>query len=62
MLKKIKNKRKLILSGGINSENLKDAINASNFKFVDVSSSLEKIPGKKSVKKISNFLKLATKL
>ena len=62
MLKKIKNKRKLILSGGINSENLKDAINASNFKFVDVSSSLEKIPGKKSVKRISNFLKLATKL
>ena len=49
MLKKIKNKRKLILSGGINSENLKDAINASNFKFVDVSSSLEKIPGKKGV-------------
>ena len=41
---------------------LKDAIKNSNVKFVDVSSSLETIPGKKSIKKIDKFLELATKL
>jgi len=41
---------------------LEQAIKDSNIRFVDVSSSLETIPGKKNIKKINKFLKLATKL
>ena len=62
LIKKIKNKDSLILSGALNINNLKQAIKKSNFRFVDVSSSLETIPGKKNIKKINKFLKLATKL
>tara|TARA_B100001123_G_C15124947_1_gene952950 strand:- start:93 stop:737 length:645 start_codon:yes stop_codon:yes gene_type:complete len=62
MLNKIKDKHKLILSGAININNLKEAINNSKIKFVDVSSSLELKTGNKSIKKINNFLKLAIKL
>ena len=42
--------------------NLEKAIKTSNIKFVDVSSSIEQSPGKKNIKKISKFLKLANKL
>ena len=57
-----KDKKTLILSGAININNLEQAIKDSNIRFVDVSSSLETIPGKKNIKKINKFLKLATKL
>ena len=62
LFKKIKDKKTLILSGAININNLEQAIKDSNIRFVDVSSSLETIPGKKNIKKINKFLKLATKL
>ena len=62
LFKKIKDKSPLILSGALNINNLKQAIKKTNFRFVDVSSSLEIIPGKKNIKKINKFLKLATKL
>ena len=62
LFKKIKDKSPLILSGALNINNLKQAIKKSNFRFVDVSSSLETMPGKKSIKKIDKFLELATKL
>ena len=62
LFKKIKDKQTLILSGAININNLEQAIKDSNIRFVDVSSSLETIPGKKNIKKINKFLKLATKL
>ena len=62
LFKKIKDKQKLILSGAININNLEQAIKDSNIRFIDVSSSLETIPGKKNIKKINKFLKLATKL
>ena len=62
LFKKIKDKSPLILSGALNINNLKQAIKKTNFRFVDVSSSLETIPGKKSIKKIDKFLELATKL
>ena len=62
LLKKIKNKRKLILSGAINQNNLKEAVKVTDLRFIDVSSGLETKPGKKSIKKINNFLELATKL
>ena len=62
LLKKIKNKNSLILSGGLNINNLNKAINETNFNFVDVSSGLETMLGNKSKKKINKFLELATKL
>ena len=62
LLKNIKNKNSLILSGALNIYNLEKAIKTSNIKFVDVSSSIEQSPGKKNIKKISKFLKLAAKL
>ena len=62
LLKKIKNKDSLILSGALNINNLKKATKETNFDFVDVSSGLETMPGKKSIKKIDKFLQLATKL
>ena len=62
VLKKIKDKKKLILSGAINEKNLQIAIKNTDFNFVDISSGLESTPGKKSVKKINKFLELAIKL
>ena len=62
LLKKIKNKRKLILSGAINQNNLKEAVKVTDLRFIDVSSGLETKPGKKSIKKINNFLELSNKL
>ena len=62
LLKKIKNKNSLILSGSLNISNLKKAIKKTNLNFVDASSSLETMPGEKSIKKIDKFLELATKL
>ena len=62
LLKKIKDKRKLILSGALNTINLEEATNKSGINFVDVSSSLEIVSGKKNIKKINKFLELTSKL
>ena len=62
LLKKIKDKRKLILSGALNTINLEEATNKSGINFVDASSNLEIVSGKKNIKKINKFLELATKL
>ena len=62
LLRNIKNKNSLMLSGALNTKNLEESIKKSNIKFVDVSSSLEDSPGKKNIKKIKKFLELATKL
>ena len=62
LFKKIRNKRPLILSGAINTNNLEQAVKRTNIKFVDISSSLETIPGEKNIKKINKFLELASKL
>ena len=62
LLKKIKDKLKLILSGALNTINLEEATNKSGINFVDASSSLEIVSGKKNIKKINKFLELASKL
>ena len=62
LLKKIKDKRKLILSGALNPINLEEATNKSGINFVDASSGLEIVSGEKNIKKINKFLKLAAKL
>jgi len=62
LLKNIKNKSSLILSGALSVKNLEEATKFSNIKFIDVSSSIENSAGEKNIKKINKFLKLAAKL
>ena len=62
LLKNIKNKNSLILSGALSVKNLEEATKFSNIKFIDVSSSIENSAGEKNIKKINKFLKLAAKL
>ena len=45
-----------ILAGGLNLENVKEAISTSGAKVVDVSSGVEKQPGVKCVEKIQSFI------
>ncbi len=48
-----------ILAGGLDPENVRDAIGRTGARFVDVSSGVESAPGVKSVDKIAAFLKAA---
>lgn len=48
-------KSKIILAGGINSENVADVFQKIKPKAIDVSSSLEEFPGKKSKEKVIQF-------
>ena len=45
-----------ILAGGLNLENVKEAMSTSGAKVVDVSSGVEKTPGVKCVEKIQSFI------
>lgn len=45
------------LSGGLNPENVREAIKATNAQFVDVSSGVESSKGVKDLQKIKDFLK-----
>lgn len=58
-IKQIIHPTPLILAGGLNSENVKRAIDYVQPFAVDVSSGVEKTPGKKDRKKIFNFVKNA---
>lgn len=49
------------LSGGLNVENITDAIQQTGAKFLDVSSGVEKSAGVKSAELIENFVKVARK-
>lgn len=51
-----------MLAGGLNAENLAQAVKTSGAGAVDVSSGVEDAPGHKSVQKIHEFLKLAATL
>ena len=46
------------LSGGLNQNNINDAVNSSNASVIDVSSGVESEPGLKDRKKLENFVKL----
>ena len=46
-----------ILAGGLNLENVKEAMSTSGAKVVDVSSGVEKLPGVKCVEKIKSFIR-----
>ena len=45
-----------ILAGGLNQENVKEALSISGAKVVDVSSGVEKQPGVKCIEKIQSFI------
>lgn len=51
-------KNEIILSGGISSENIKEAFEKINPAAVDLSSSLEKAPGKKDEIEVKRFFKI----
>jgi len=58
LIKNIKLKNKVIfLSGGLNKDNVRTAIRMVKPDWIDVSSSLESSPGKKSYKKMKEFIK-----
>lgn len=51
-----------ILSGGLNIQNVKDAIKISGAKMVDVSSSVESEPGVKDAGLVNEFIKMAKRV
>ena len=51
-----------LLAGGLNAGNLAEAVKTSGAGFVDVSSGVEDAPGRKSARKIREFLGLAASL
>ncbi len=62
ILKDLKTKKEWFLSGGINADNLSYAINTTNAKMVDLSSSIEEVKGIKSKSLIEKFMKIATEV
>lgn len=56
-----KEKKKIFLSGGLNAKNVKQAMKLVNPDWVDVSSSVETRPGKKSIKKTEKFIQTVRK-
>ena len=58
LLKDKKFKRPFILSGGLNSQNIRDAVDAVRPFMVDVSSGVEDAPGVKNHRKIRDFIQV----
>lgn len=52
-------KRPVFLSGGLNKNNVRKAIEIAKPDWVDASSCLEKSPGRKDIKKVKEFIKTA---
>ena len=59
LLNRINSKNEYFLSGGLNSENLKSAINNVNTHYFDISSGVEKTTGVKDISKIADIMKIA---
>jgi len=57
-LKNIKNKSRIILSGGLNEANIMKAINETNIEFFDICSGVEESPGIKNIKKLETIVEL----
>lgn len=59
LLNQINSEKEYFLSGGLNSENLKSAINNVNTHYFDISSGVEKTTGVKDTSKIADIIKIA---
>jgi len=57
-IKNIKNKSKIVLSGGLNEGNIVKAINETNIEFFDICSGVEERPGLKNIKKLETIVEL----
>jgi phosphoribosylanthranilate isomerase len=55
---RIKNKKPLILSGGLNEDNVKEALDKVTPQVVDINSGVEIQPGKKDHKKIARLMEI----
>lgn len=58
LISHIKKREKIILSGGISLDNIKNAINKSDTSFFDICSGVEKSPGIKDIKKLQTIVRL----
>ena len=58
LISKINNRKKIILSGGLSIDNIKDAMKESNTSFFDICSGVEKTPGTKDIKKLETIVRL----
>ena len=61
LVKKIR-KEKLVLAGGINTDNVEKAVREVDPIVIDVNSGVESDPGIKSARKVKEFLKLCNKI
>ena len=59
LLNEINSEKEYFLSGGLNSENLKNAINNVNTHYFDISSGVENTTGVKDTSKIADIMKIA---
>ncbi len=50
--------KKIILSGGLNKDNIIEAVKKVDPHWIDVSSSIEHLPGRKDQKKVKEFMKV----
>ena len=57
ILRGFNTKKPWFLAGGLNSDNISSAISITGANMVDVSSGVEFEPGKKSIEKISSFVR-----
>jgi len=62
ILEKFSDKNRLFLAGGIKSDNLLEAVENVNPYALDLSSSLEKLPGQKDLTKIKEFFTIYKKI
>ena len=59
LLNNITSKKEYFLSGGLNLDNLKSAMNNVNTLYFDISSGVEKSTGVKDTSKIADIMKIA---
>ena len=62
LLKNFKTSKKWMLAGGLNINNIKEALKAAKPDIVDISSGVEKERGVKCEEKIRNFIRYVEKI
>ncbi len=62
LVKKVKEKHRLWIAGGIGTDNVREIINKFNPELIDISSKLEATPGKKDHAKLRELFKIITDL